>query len=132
MSSGNSICLVNRTDTPLSFVFDGRHYILEPGENWGYQEGHAAFALKQNPVMGSEDFNTTLFESLVGVKGNPEYPCDALSDEVLLAHLESKERLNRKTTPRPMAKETRTLSPGPRGRAGVTGNLGVQLSVGGA
>ena len=91
---GSPIVLVNRTDAPLQFVADGQHYELAPGENYGYVETQAYFAMAQNPVMGSEDYYTLEFKSKVGVKGKT--PCEPLTDEELLAGLDSLERFDRK------------------------------------
>lgn len=99
---GSPVVLVNRTQEKLNFTADSRHYILEPGDNYGFVEGHAQFAVKQNPLMGSEDYMTLNFKSLVGVKEPgqdgkewPDYPCAPLSDEELLAAMESNERFDR-------------------------------------
>jgi hypothetical protein len=94
---GSPIVLVNRTGENIPFTADSRHYILHPGDNFGYTEGHAQFAMKQNPLMGSEDYLTLEFQSLVGYKldGKEIYPCAALSDEELLASMDSRERFDR-------------------------------------
>ena len=90
---GDAIVLVNRTDTPLHFVADSRHYTLAPGLNHGFVSGHARFAMAQNPLFGTENYYTLDFQSLVGVVGQTE--CSAIPDEVLLAAMDSVERFNR-------------------------------------
>lgn len=100
MPTGNPITLVNRTSEPLQFVCDSRIYRLEPGENQGFLEGHAFYATKQNPLMGSEDYHSLLFKSLVGVKvggkASEDFPCDPISDDELIASLD-KERFDRES-----------------------------------
>lgn len=130
MPTGNPVTLVNRTDSVVKFVADGRHYDLQPGDNHGFLEGHSFFALKQNPVMGTEDYTTVRSDSLVGVKVNgkehPEFPCSPLSDEVMLGHLDAKERFNRKTTPRQNVEFARTTGISARAAmAGLDPALGV-------
>lgn len=90
---GSPIVLVNRIGEPLYFTADGQHFKLEPGENYGFVEPHAKFAMAQNPLMGSEDYNTLEFESLVGVKG--QTPCEPFSDKDLKKAAEAVDRFNR-------------------------------------
>lgn len=90
---GDAIVLVNRTETPLQFVADGRHYVLQPGLNHGYVSGHAKFAMAQNPLFGSEDYHTLDYQSLVGVVGQTD--CEPIPDEVLLAAMDKPERFDR-------------------------------------
>lgn len=78
---GDPIVLVNRTAHPLEFTADGRTYKLTPGDNYGYVRPHAQYAMAQNPLMGTEDFYSLEFESLVGIKG--ESACDPIADDVL-------------------------------------------------
>jgi hypothetical protein len=93
---GEPVVLVNRTPDPLSFVADGRHYTLQPGDNHGFVQGHTRFALAQNPLMGSEDYYTLNYQSKVGVKGsNPTTPDTLLTDDELLIAMESLERFDR-------------------------------------
>lgn len=91
--TGEPIVLVNRCDAPLSFVADGRHYELAPGDNHGYVSAHARFAMAQNPIFGTEDYYSLEFASLVGVKG--QTPCDPIPDEILLRAMENPERFDR-------------------------------------
>lgn len=130
--TGNPVCLVNRTDAPLAFTADGRHYVLEPGENHGFVEAHTRFALAQNPLNGTEDYATLEFQSKVGVKGNPAYPVTPLTDEELLTAMDSVERFDRRTIGgREGAKAERSRFAPPRGRAGVSTTMGAELGVGG-
>ena len=124
---GSPIVLVNRVGEPLNFVADGQHHVLQPGDNHGFVDSQAYFAMAQNPLMGSEDFYTLNFQSLVGVKGKT--PCEPFSDDELLASYETIERFNR---------EESGLRPGirvkgqnrPRGRSvASSANLGT-LAVG--
>ena len=91
---GNQIVLVNRTQHPLKFTADGRQYTLQPGDNYGFVESQAQFAKAQNPLMGTEDYYSLEFESLVGVKGEDE--CSPISDETLeMVNQTEAERFNR-------------------------------------
>lgn len=114
---GDPVILVNRTTEPLPFVADGRHYVLEPGDNYGYVSGHVQFALAQNPLMGSEDYHTLDFQSLVGVKGSKEYPSDPIPEEVLIAAMDEVERFSRVDSGLAPVKRVRPRSAMPRGRA---------------
>jgi hypothetical protein len=111
---GDPIVLVNRTSNDVSFVADSRHYILKPGKNYGYVQGHAFFALSQNPLMGSEDYHTLDFQSLVGVEGQTD--CTELTDEALLEAGELMERFDRSTAGLAPTKTVKTRHPAPRGR----------------
>lgn len=92
--TGEPVVLVNRTEIPLTFVADSRHYVLQPGDNYGFNRAHAFYAKKQNPLMGSEDYYTLDFTSLVGIKGEDD--CDPISTAVLeAANKEEAERFNR-------------------------------------
>lgn len=126
---GDPIVLVNRTGSPLPFVADGRHYVLDPGDNYGYVQGHAQFALAQNPLMGSEDYYTLDFKSLVGVKGQTD--CEPFSDEDLLAAMDSIERFDRSTAGLAPVKRAKPRSAMPRGRSVASMANGNALAVGG-
>jgi hypothetical protein len=101
---GESIVLVNRTPKPLNFTFDGRSFSLKPGTNYGFHEVHEYFAKAQNPLMGSEDYLTLNFVSLVGVDGKDD--CEPIPVEVLNAAKEA-ERFDIETLT-PAAKKNRT------------------------
>lgn len=130
---GSPVVLVNRTQEKLNFTADSRHYILEPGDNYGFVEGHAQFAVKQNPLMGSEDYYTTEFRSLVGVKGRADCPCDPISDDDLLAAMDSIERFNRADAGLAPTVVVKPRSRMPRGRTGevTTGASGNAMAIGG-
>lgn len=96
--TGDPCVIVNRTSDPLTFVADSKHYTLTPGENYGLNTGHAGFAMRQNPLMGSENYYSLEFISLVGIKGSTDYPCDPISDEAILEAMNSVERFSRKDT----------------------------------
>ncbi len=120
---GSPICLVNRTGEELKFTADGQHFELKPGDNYGFLEPHAYFAMAQNPLMGSEDYYTLEFQSLVGVKGKT--PCEPLSDEVLLAAMDKVERFNRDEAG---LRPTRQIKLRPiRGRAAVTSTADLSI-----
>ena len=85
--NGNPVVLVNRTNAPLTFTADGRSHALQPGKNYGFLEGHARFAKGQNPLLGSEDYYTLEYQSLVGVEGVDD--CDPIPTEVLEAVAEA-------------------------------------------
>lgn len=129
---GSPIVLVNRTGDILNFTADGIHYSLTPGDNYGFVEPHAYFAMAQNPLMGSEDYYTLDFQSLVGVKGDPLRPDTPYSDEELLAAMDNIERWDReKSGLRPGIRvKGRNL---PRGRSGgvVTGANENVFAIGG-
>ncbi len=74
--NGSPVVLVNRTARILGFVADGQHFELTPGDNYGLNSAQAEFAKRQNPQMGTEDYMTLDYMSLVGVKGQD--PCDAV------------------------------------------------------
>lgn len=112
---GNPIILVNRTESLLHFVADGRHYELQPGENAGFLDSHAQFAMSQNPLMGSEDYHTLAFQSLVGVKGITE--CRPFTDDELLASYEAIDRFDRKGSGMRPAELVRARHPRPKGRS---------------
>jgi hypothetical protein len=92
---GEPVVLVNRTSEPLQFTADGRHYVLKPGSNYGFVQGHTRFALAQNPLMGSENYYTLDYVSKVGVEGMAEWPTTPISDEDLLKAMDTFERLDR-------------------------------------
>lgn len=114
---GDPIILVNRTSLPLQFVADGRFYTLQPGDNHGYVRGHAQFAMQQHPLMGSEDYYSLEFESLIGIKG--ETPCDEIPDDVLQAVNEQEaERFNRERSGLRSAIKVKPRHRVPTGRSG--------------
>lgn len=83
---GDPIVLVNRTSKPLTFKANGQDHVLEPGDNFGYNTGHAEFAYKQHPVPGTADYGTLEFMSKIGIKrrdGTVLYDCSPLTDEFL-------------------------------------------------
>lgn len=128
---GSPIVLVNRTDMALKFTADGVHHELQPGDNYGFVDSQAYFAMAQNPVMGSEDYYTLEFKSLVGVKGQTD--CTPLSDEVLLKGMESIERFDRASADLSPAVAVKPRHRMPQGRSGgvTTGANENVLAVGG-
>lgn len=129
---GSPIILVNRTSYPLDFTADSRFYTLAPGENYGYVQGHAQFATAQNPLMGSEDYYSLEFQSLVGIKGQTD--CAPIPDDVLLAAVESHERFDRKEAGLAPVKFVKPRHRMPVGRSGgvVTQANDNALAVGSA
>lgn len=125
---GDPIVLINRTSNNVPFVADSRHFILKPGKNYGYVQGHAFFAMSQNPLMGSEDYHTLDFQSLVGVEGQTD--CSELSDEVLLEAGELVERFDRSTAGLAPTKITKTRHAAPRGRSVASNANGNSLAIG--
>ena len=92
---GEPVVLVNRTPIDLQFTADGRHYVLKPGPNYGFVQGHSLFAVKQNPMWGTEDYSTLEYISMIGIEGNPDWPCDPISADELKAALDIEERFDR-------------------------------------
>lgn len=77
--------VINRTSKPLTFMFDGKQYILPPGETPNFWKVLYAYAKQQNPRNGTGDiYNPIDFESLVGWKGgkDPVTPCEQDLDAV--------------------------------------------------
>jgi hypothetical protein len=81
--------VINRTSRPLSYIADGRVYTLQPGVNI-IPSTHVRFAKSQNPVMGSEDYYTLSFDSLIGVDGKDD--CSPIPDELLESAIERFDR----------------------------------------
>jgi hypothetical protein len=78
--NGSPVVLVNRTQRVLMFVADGQHHQLAPGENYGFNSAQVYFAKAQNPQMGSEDYHTLEYTSLVGVKGAEGDDCSPIDE----------------------------------------------------
>lgn len=93
---GKPIVLVNRTSRILTFTKDGREFRIEPGRNPGFTSDQVRFAKVQNPLYGSEDYNSRTFESLVGVEGTKD-PIDPIPDEILAQAEQIGERYDRST-----------------------------------
>lgn len=75
---GEIVTVVNRSSHPLTATFNGKHYVLQPGEN-KYPLVVAFAARRQNPRMGSEHpMNPNRFDSLVGIveHGDPITPLE--------------------------------------------------------
>lgn len=135
---GTPVILVNRIGEDLEFTADGQHHILTPGDNYGFVEPHAFYAMKQNPLMGSEDYYTTEFRSLIGVKERDgkersDCPCGPISDDDLLQAMDAIERFNRDDAglrPTIVVKPRHRM---PRGRTGevTTGASGNAMAIGG-
>ena len=65
--TGEVLKVVNRTTGPLTVAFDGRSFILVPGENY-VDAAIVGHARRQHLIMGTEDPSNPLdFESLIGV-----------------------------------------------------------------
>jgi len=126
---GNQICLVNRTGENLKFVADGQHHVLVPGDNYGFVEPHAYFAMAQNPLMGSEDYYTLDFQSLVGVKGDPTRPTTPFSTEELLESYDQDERFNRAASGMAPGRKIKARHRPLQGR--IASNLDASLGLGG-
>jgi flagellar basal body rod protein FlgF len=60
------VTLVNRTESTLHGVWDGRHHDILPGANT-FPELQALAFKRQNPVMGSEDPITGYMDYKVGI-----------------------------------------------------------------
>lgn len=71
MQFGDTVALVNRTSKPLAAQWDGTHYQFDPGETPNVPLSIAIAAVKQNPLLGSEDplGDPNVFLSLFGIKG---------------------------------------------------------------
>lgn len=96
---GDAVTVVNRTSKPLSFMFDGKMYILKPGKNYGLVESLAGHAKSKFPAMGTEDpYDPTSFICLIGVEewGDATTP---------LEQTDAVERLDRSMLPPPTLKD---------------------------
>lgn len=93
MPDTTPVVLVNRTPDPLKFTADSQHHTLQPGKNYGFFSWQAPFAKAQNPLLGSEDFYSLEYESLVGVDGVDN--CEPIAEDVLLAAMDKVERFDR-------------------------------------
>jgi hypothetical protein len=71
MQFGDTVAVVNRTTKPLAAQWDGAHYHFAPGETPNVPIAIAVAAVKQNPLLGSEDplGDPNIFTSLIGIKG---------------------------------------------------------------
>jgi hypothetical protein len=93
---GDTVTIVNRAPWPVNVRWDGKDVLLQPGETPGFPRLAVPYAKNQNPLMGSEDPNDpTKFQYLVGVKGSKKDNCAPLTDEEVLQHSNSPQRLNR-------------------------------------
>lgn len=123
---GDQVVLVNRTSSRvLEFTADGRHYALKPGDNYGFLEGHVRFARSQNPLMGSEDYHTLNFDSLVGVKGRTN--CEPISDEDLELSELNVERFDPQSLPRQNRVAIKPRHPRMKGR--IDGGAGANANA---
>jgi hypothetical protein len=128
---GEQIVLVNRVGEPLTFIADGQQHQLQPGDNYGFVDSQARFAMEQNPLMGTEDYYTLEFRSLVGVRKSvnnklvDKTPCEPISDEDMLTAMECIERFDRKDSGLAPVKYVKPRHRMPRGRVadGVTGSV---------
>jgi len=95
MQFGDTVALVNRSSKALSAQWDGAHYHFEPGETPNVPVAIAVAAVKQNPLLGSEDplGDPNIFQSLFGIKGarDPFGDCSPLEQNT-----EAGERIDRK------------------------------------
>jgi hypothetical protein len=129
---GEPVVLVNRTSLPLTFVCDSRPYDLKPGPNYGFVQGHALYAIKQNPLMGSENYSTLGYQSLVGIEGNDEWPCEPITDEQLLEAWETGERFDRKSKDSPLIQKVKAKAKAARlGRIDGGGAGANAMAIGG-
>lgn len=89
--------VVNRAPWPLTIRYDGAEMTLQPGkgmiptQTWAY-------ALNQNPLMGTQDAynpNVSGAEYLIGdpARAN-KYPCDPLTEEEIVAQRNKPSRYN--------------------------------------
>ena len=87
MATGKIVCVVNRSEAPISYMHNGVQTTLVPGENHidMFEVEHAK---TQNIVMGSEDpLNPSYYISLVGVKGKDDCsPILFTADEKKMIH----------------------------------------------
>jgi hypothetical protein len=128
--NGNPIVLVNRVGEDLNFMADGHQHTLVPGDNYGFVDAQARFAMEQNPLMGSEDYYTLQFSSLVGVRQSvngklvDKTACDPISDEVLLEAMENPERFDRKASDLAPVRRVKPRFRMPKGRTGEVVGIG--------
>jgi hypothetical protein len=124
MAIGEIVQIFNRTTHPLKVMKDGRQHDIPVGRSW-ITEDLVGFARQQNPVMGTEDANSLLYQSLISIvckdpskQDHERHPLDTLDDE-LLGSL-SVERLDRSTlAPDRQANVREVKMPFPKGRVGV-------------
>jgi hypothetical protein len=111
---GDEVILVNRTERPLSFKADGRDHVLKPGENYGFNAGHAEFAYKQHPLPGTQNYDSLQFVSLIGIirasDGTVLYDCSPIGSDIIAAAA-GKELFDIETMPAD-AQKGRTVSKG--------------------
>lgn len=87
----------NRAPIGLSIVFDGQEISLPPLK--ATQVPRVAFSngMNQNPIMGSVDPNNPHISGgqyLIGIVGDPEYPCTPLTEDEWNTHLGKPCRVN--------------------------------------
>jgi len=94
MQFGDTVTLVNRTSkSVLGVQWDGVHYHFPPGEHPNIPIQIAIAALKQHPLMGSEDplGDPGIFRSLFGIRG----ASDPFGDITPLEQTDADERIDR-------------------------------------
>lgn len=98
MQFGDTVLLVNRTSKMLSAQWDGAHYHFEPGETPNVPFNIAQAAVKQNPLLGSEDplGDPNIFYSLFGIKGarDPFGDCSPIEQSAASERLDRSKMLH--------------------------------------
>ena len=81
MRNSSYVTVVNRSDRPIEGTYDGKSWIVQPGENH-IPESAARKIKAQNPVMGSEDPGSGQMDFWVGVKewGDPIDPITSVPE----------------------------------------------------
>lgn len=82
---GDNVRIWNRTPLLLNAKKDGRDYTIPPGESW-LPEDVVSYARAQNPVPGSDDPSTLMFESFISRifsdrEQPPNHPLDTIDEE---------------------------------------------------
>ncbi len=80
----------NRTPDVLEITFDGQALRLAPLAYTMVPKVAIGCGLNQNPIMGSVDPtnpDVTGGKYLIGIKGDSEYPCEALTKDEWETHL---------------------------------------------
>lgn len=79
-----NVVLVNRTNRVLSVKYDGESMALPPGRIENFPKVAIPFAISQNKLQGSEHpYDPTLYTCMIGIEGNPNWPCDPIPEEML-------------------------------------------------
>lgn len=120
MATGEIVQIFNRTTRTLTCMKGGRQHTIPPGLSYVTFDV-VMYARQQNPVPGSEDYQSLEYESLISLvaaKGQKQkHPLDVVPDDVLDAL--GPERLNRASMQLDRQVGQTMTTAFPRGRVGV-------------